>query len=364
MTRKVRLAVIGTGWWGTEYHLPGILSHPDAELAAICDTNPERLAKAAQIFMAPRTYSDHHSMLAHEDLDGAIIVTPHATHHPIARDCQQYNLHLLIEKPMTLHAWEARELVETAQNRERVLMVGYPFHYLPQILRAQQVLLSGDLGSVQYIVCSFASNVIGFLQGKVSPENPPIRFTTQSPGQDYNRPELLGGGEGHLQITHTAALMLFLTGLRISRVQAAMNNYGLAVDLVDAMSIQFEGGAVAAVGGTANAGSAYNVLLSIYCERGAFTIDTLAGHAAIYRQDTPPEALPASLQGEEPYAVTRNFINVILGKEPNGSPGTIGWRTVELLDAAYRSSTQGSQPIPVNDLYPTERHFPSPGAKT
>ena len=351
MTRKIRLGVIGTGWWGTEYHLPGIVSHADAELAAICDSNPERLEKAAQTFQVKQTYTDHLAMLEREDLDAAVIVTPHATHYPIAQDCQRRNLHLLIEKPMTLHAWEARDLVQTAQNLNLALMVGYPFHYLPQILRARQAVLSGELGTVQYVVCSFASNVIGFLQGKVSPENPPIHFTTQGPGQDYNRPELLGGGEGHLQITHTAALMLFITGLRVNTVQAAMNTYGLAVDLVDAMSVQFEGGAVGTVGGTANAGSAYNVLLSVYCDQGAFTYDTIAGHAAIHKPAASSEQLPAKLHVEEPYTVTHNFINFILGREANGSPGEIGWRTVELLDAAYQSSARGNQPIPISDLY-------------
>lgn len=351
MTNKARIAVIGSGWWGTEYHLPGILSHTDAEITAICDKNPERLEKAAKTFQVKRIYTDHLEMLAKENLDAAVIVTPHATHYPIARDCQLRNLHLLIEKPMTLHAWEAYNLVQTAKDQNLELMVGYPFHYLPQILRAREAVQSGELGAVQYVVCSFASNVIGFLQGKVSPENPPIRFTTQGPGQDYNRPELLGGGEGHLQITHTAALLLFITGLRVKTVQAAMNNYGLAVDLVDAMSVQFDGGAIGTVGGTANAGSAYNVLLSIYCDRGAFILDTMAGYSAIYKQSVAPELLPANLNGGRSFAVTHNFINLILGRAVNGSPGEIGWRTVELLDAAYLSASEKNQPIQVSNLY-------------
>lgn len=351
MIKKIRLAVIGTGWWGTEYHIPGILSHPEAELVAICDTNPDRMQKAVDTFHIGRKYNNHKSLLEHEDLDGAVIVTPHATHYSIARDCQEHGLHLLIEKPMTLHAWEARQLVQTAKMKNLELMVGYPFHYLSQMLRARQAVQSGELGVVQYVACSFASNVIGFLQGKVSPDNPPIHYTTQGPGQDYNRPELLGGGQGHLQITHTAALMFFVTGLRIFKVQAAMNNYNLAVDLVDAISVQFEGGAVGNVGGTANAGNAYNVQLSIYCEHGAFTSDTLAQHAAIRKHGSTAEVLSSGLQNDKPFAVTQNFINLILGREENGSPGEIGLRTVELLDAAYRSAAQNGHPIQIEDLY-------------
>jgi len=351
MAQKVRLAVIGTGWWGTEYHLPGIQSHPEAEIAAICDTNPARLRKAAEVFQVDRTYTDCQDLLSAEELDGVIIVTPHATHFPIATACQERGLHLLIEKPMTLQARHARQLVRTAHEKNLTLMVGYPYHYQPHVLRAREAIQSGGLGPVQYVVSSFASNVIGFLQGEVSDENTPSRGAVHNPGTDYNRPELLGGGQGHLQITHSAALTLFVTGLRARQVSARMNNFGLAVDLVDAMSVEFEGGAVGTVGGTANAGRAYSVQLSVYCRNGAYVSHTLARLAALWGPDGEREDLAESMTSAPNYAVTHNFIEVILGRAENGSPGEIGWRTVELLDAAYRSTAQGGMPVTVEELY-------------
>jgi predicted dehydrogenase len=142
-----------------------------------------------------------------------------------------------------------------------------------------------------------------------------------------------------------------------------MSRFGLAVDLVDAMSIQFKGQAVGSVGGTANAGSAYNVHLSIYCENGALHFDSLAQYAAIHKTGETPEKLPTSLQSEQPYVVTRNFINLILGREErrspeenhspeeSRSPGETGWRTVELLEAAYRSAAEDGRPVKVEELY-------------
>ena len=46
MAEKARVAVIGTGWWSTYTHIPGLIGHPDAELVALCDRNPEALAAA------------------------------------------------------------------------------------------------------------------------------------------------------------------------------------------------------------------------------------------------------------------------------------------------------------------------------
>jgi predicted dehydrogenase len=133
-----------------------------------------------------------------------------------------------------------------------------------------------------------------------------------------------------------------------------MNNYGLAVDQVDAMSVAFEGGAVGTVGGTANARRAYSVQLSVYCQDGAYVSDTLTRQAALWGPGGEREDL-AEVMGSTPaHAVTLNFIDVILGRAENGSPGEIGWRTVELLDAAYRSAALDGQPIRVDDVYMDE----------
>ena len=46
-----------------------------------------------------------------------------------------------------------------------------------------------------------------------------------------------------------------------------------------------------------------------------------------------------------------NLVDVILGRDRNRSPGTWGWRSVELLDAAYRSAGRGGQPVSIASLY-------------
>jgi len=51
------------------------------------------------------------------------------------------------------------------------------------------------------------------------------------------------------------------------------------------------------------------------------------------------------------YAVTHNFVDVVLGRAENVSPGEVGWRTVELLDAAYRSAAVNGAPVLVSELY-------------
>ncbi len=331
--------------------MPGVLSHDEADLVAACDPDEGRLAAAAQAYGVSRTYADYEEMLDREALDAVIVVTPHATHYDITRTCLARGLHVLLEKPMTLSAAHARSLVGLAGENKVELLIGYPYHYQPQNLRAREVLQSGELGGIQYVTCSYSTDVRGFLAGGVGPDHSPVStYAVHGPGAGYNQPEMLGGGQGHLQITHSAALMFFVTGLRAQSVHALMRNHSLAVDLVDAYSVAFEGSAIGMVGGTGNAGRNRRLALAVYCEEGCFVSDTLAGLAQVRRHDGTVEDF-AMVKQSDRYAATRNFVDVVLGRAPNGSPGEVGWRTVELLDAAYRSAAAGGAGVDVAELY-------------
>jgi predicted dehydrogenase len=351
MTQKARIGIIGTGWWATEAHIPGVLEYPDAELVAICDTDPARLQTAAQAYGVEQTYSDFHEMVRREELDGVIIVTPHATHHPIAGACLESGLHVLLEKPMTLRASHAKELVELAAAQNKQLLIGYTYNYMPQAQRAREIVQSGELGEIQYVTSSFSSDVSAFLGGHVGSDVSPTRFRIQGPSEAYNKPELMGGGEGHLQITHSAGLMFHVTGLRAAQVHALMRNHGLAMDLVDTMTVAFEGEALGIVGGTGNAGRNYRMALTVYCEGGCVLADTLARAGLVRRSDGSSEDLAALRRPWNRYVVTHNFLDALLGRAENGSPGEVGWRTVELLDAAYRSAAADGAGVKIAELY-------------
>ena len=119
MNQKARIAVIGTGWWATYTHIPGLQANDNAELVAICDSDPQRLDAAAEAYHIEKCYRDVAPMLAQENLDGAVIATNHASHYPLAKRCLEAGLHLMIEKPMTLDASEARALLELAQQKQQ-----------------------------------------------------------------------------------------------------------------------------------------------------------------------------------------------------------------------------------------------------
>ncbi len=117
LTSTARIAVIGTGGGATEHHIPALLAHPDAQLVALCDAIGEKARMTADAYGVPHAFARVDDLLANERLDGAVVVTNHATHYAVAKACLQAGLHILIEKPMTLFAREAREVVEMAASQ-------------------------------------------------------------------------------------------------------------------------------------------------------------------------------------------------------------------------------------------------------
>lgn len=353
--RKARLAVIGTGWWATYTHIPAILAHPDADLVALCDANPERLQTAARHFHISRTYTDVADLLAHETLDGAVIAVNHTAHYPVARACLEAGLHVLIEKPMVLEARHARDLEALARERRREIIVGYPWHYTATARRAREVIASGRLGPVQFVASLFASMVVEFYRGRPEAYQPVFQYPVTGPTpQSYRDVRLAGGGQGHLQVTHSAGLLLWTTGLQPETVSAFMANFDVPVDLVDAISVRFAEGALGTVGSTGNigVGDSGQHELRIYCAEGYCLLDMVAGTLTIREHSGATETL-GPLPPEERYprfAPVQNLIAVILGRAPNHSPGEVGRRCVELLDAAYRSAAREGQPVRVADL--------------
>ena len=360
MIERARIAVIGTGWWSTYTHIPGLLDNPNAELVAICDSNPEKLDAAAASYQVARTYTDVKTLLQNESLDGAVVATYHASHYENVRDCLAVGLHVMVEKPMTLYARDAKALVDLAQQQTRELIVGYPYNYTPHALRVREILSSGVLGAIQFVTSTFNSNVSELFRGNdgaegVAAGQSASLFPVHGPGDVYAKSELSGGGHGHLQMTHPLGLLFFVSGLRMKNVHARMSNHGLPVDLVDAMTVEFENGALGAIGGTGNIGGGRSIFdMLFYCERGNVRMDMNAQTVTIRGQDIADEDLGPDL--DEParyrrFETANNLVDVVLGKQRNGSPGEVGWRVVELLDGAYRSARKNGDGIALMELY-------------
>jgi predicted dehydrogenase len=355
---KARIAVIGTGWWSTYVHIPGLLNNPDADLIAIADKSPAALDKAQAAYGPITSYADHQALLANEQLDGAIIAVNHNAHYAVARDCLAAGLHVMLEKPMTLKATEAHALLDLANARGLQLIVGYPWHYTEATRRARAVLQSGRLGQIQYVACDFAGPTIEFYRNNDEAYRPLFHYPVTGPGKAYADPVLSGGGQGHLQVTHSAASVFFITGLEPERVSCFMENWDVPVDLVDAINVRFKPvagrRALGVLGSTGNmcvpCGTHFEV--RVYCEDGHLILDQATGTLVVRKHDNTEESF-GPLDPEDVYprfATSVNLVDVIRGRDENRSPASVAVKVVDLLDAAYRSAAQEGRAVDIDEV--------------
>jgi predicted dehydrogenase len=142
--QKIRTAVIGVGYLG-RFHAQKYAQAPACELVAVVDERAEaRAAVAAEL--ATRALSDYREILT--AVDAVSVVTPTPTHFAIARDFLAAGAHVLVEKPITETAAEARELIALAARAGRILQVGHLERFNAAILAAEP-----HLKSPRFIEC-------------------------------------------------------------------------------------------------------------------------------------------------------------------------------------------------------------------
>src|ERR1022692_4655798 len=118
MLKRLRNGEIGSGWWSTYPHIPAILSHPHAELVAVQSRERAKAERIARDFGAKHACTSVGELLALEEIDAVIIASTPNVHFAQAKAALHSGRHVLLEKPMTFTAGEARELVELAAKRK------------------------------------------------------------------------------------------------------------------------------------------------------------------------------------------------------------------------------------------------------
>lgn len=146
---KTKVGIIGYGYWGPNL-ARNFYELSSTNLVAIADLNEERLKQVKSKY--PQVIATHdYRELFDLDLDAVVVATPPATHHRIAKECMEHNLHVLIEKPMTLKSEDAEELIKLADAKNLTLMVGHIFSYNSAVHALKKYIDSGELGEIYYI---------------------------------------------------------------------------------------------------------------------------------------------------------------------------------------------------------------------
>ena len=129
MMKKIRVAIIGGGWFG-HYHLDNLLLMEEVEVVAMATRRIETLQDAKQKVPHLHLYSSQEELLKHENnLDALVVALPPHAHNNIERLAANKKIHLYVEKPLGIDAKTIKENVDVIRKSGILCSVGYQTRY-------------------------------------------------------------------------------------------------------------------------------------------------------------------------------------------------------------------------------------------
>jgi len=334
----VRLGIIGLGNMGSA-HARSLLEGkvPRIKLAAVCDTEADlsRFAAEAKIFTSSE------ALIRSGEVDAVLVATPHYSHTTIGIDALQNGLHLLSEKPISVHKADAQRLIAAHTNPKQVFAAMFNQRTDPHYTKLRELIQSGELGAIRrvnWIITNW--------------------FRTQA---YYNsggwRATWEGEGGGVLlnQCPHNLDLFQWLFGMPV-RVRATCKigrYHEIEVeDDVTAVLDYDDGKSAVFITSTGEAPGTNR--LEVTTERGRIVVEdgqvrwtrnetpmTEFSHTTTGGFSTPPIwniEIPVSGTGEQHIGIMKNFAEAILDGKPLIAPAAEGIHSVELANAMLMSS--------------------------
>lgn len=344
MSDKIKCGVIGAGWWATFAHIPALLGHPDAELVAIQNNNWQEAQKIAQDFRVPIACTTAAELLAIEGLSAVVVSSSPHLHYEHAAAALALGKHVLIEKPMTLTAAEAVDLVKMAQEQGAQFLISCPWHYTSHAREAQRLVREGELGQVRMISVLMTNPIGDLLRGEGTQPTHGTPYMHPREGT-YSDPQFSGGGQIYAQVCHAAAYLTFLTRALPTEVFARFHNDGAVLDIYDALDLRMDDGSIVTIASTgATSLERRDFEVRVFGTKGMLFLDLWRGKLEFVPIVGKPYSYP-DLQQDEIYphqAPALNLIDSIHGPHMNRSPATLGVAAMKVIEAACCSASSGN----------------------
>ena len=150
--QTLNVGIVGYGFATKTFHAPLISGVPGLKLVAISSSAP---AKVKADWPEVATETTPEALFARPDLDLVVIPTPNTTHFPLASAALAAGKHVVVDKPFTVTADEARRLQAQAEAAGRVLSVFHNRRWDADFLTLKQVIASGELGRIVHFESHF-----------------------------------------------------------------------------------------------------------------------------------------------------------------------------------------------------------------
>jgi len=208
--RIQNIGIIGCGKIAQYRHIPEYLANEKAKILGYFDTNIARAQSLAKEF-GGKAYDSYQALLANEEIDAVSVCTTNVSHAEITIAALEAGKHVLCEKPMATSLKDCQDMVDTAKEQGRFLMIGHNQRLAKAHMRAKELLDGGIIGEIISFRTTF---------GHAGPETWSI---TPGPGTWFFDQNLAVIGVMADLGIHKTDLIHFLTGQRIVETTARLH---------------------------------------------------------------------------------------------------------------------------------------------
>ncbi|MCF7975161.1 MAG: Gfo/Idh/MocA family oxidoreductase [Phycisphaerae bacterium] len=157
-SNRITVAQSGLGVMGNG-HTRRLAYDPSVQMLAICDVDRVRLEATRSVVAEAYAnsnkgcdmYTDYREILARDDIDAMVIVTPDHWHTPQAMDAAKAGKDVYCEKPISVTVDEGRQLVQTVRRYNRIFQTGTQYRSMPTIRKICNFVRGGGLGRVKSV---------------------------------------------------------------------------------------------------------------------------------------------------------------------------------------------------------------------
>ncbi len=146
----IKVGVIGCGYWGPNL-VRNFVQISESEVKYGCDLDEEKLKRIKSLYPDVQITKNYKELLDDSDVDAIAIATTVHTHFELAKKAIEAGKHIFVEKPLIQNCNEARELINLAHKKKKVLMVGHTFLYAAAVNKLKELIDSNELGNILYI---------------------------------------------------------------------------------------------------------------------------------------------------------------------------------------------------------------------
>ncbi len=151
MQSPIRVGIVGLGDVAVRRHLPVLMNHPQIQVTAAADVNPERAETVARQFKLANVSTDARAVCTADETDVVVLLTPPFAHAALAHLTLEIGKSLFIEKPMTVEIGEGKAIVEHADKSKSQVLLGFNQRHHLQAMRAREIIHAGELGTIRSV---------------------------------------------------------------------------------------------------------------------------------------------------------------------------------------------------------------------